>query len=311
MDPIELIEKGKLKRFFRSRKKLTSPGLIYHITQRAAGKEPLFLEKDDYMAMLALLKDICENHKIELYAFCLMPNHIHLLLSPREKTLPESMKKLFSNYASRFNRKYQRKGHLFGGPYRQAVCLDDAYILAASIYIHVNPVRAGIVKDALRYRWASTALYVKEAKRKSFVNPDLVLSILADGDRADLGGARKRYIDLLRRGSGIKVKEVLEMEDAIEDFLFKLKRVSPFLIERVLRKKKSSEALGMELASLGEIEDMIETVQKNRNIRDPQARDAKRYLIEQLLARGYQRKEIAQKLRISRKTVYNILRSSI
>jgi len=69
MDPIELIEKGKTKRFFRSRKKLTSPGLIYHITQRAAGKEPLFLEKDDYMAMLALLKDICEDHNIECMPF--------------------------------------------------------------------------------------------------------------------------------------------------------------------------------------------------------------------------------------------------
>ena len=55
MDPIELIEKGMIKRFFRSRRKLNSPGLIHHITQRAAGKEPLFLEKDDYMAMLVLM----------------------------------------------------------------------------------------------------------------------------------------------------------------------------------------------------------------------------------------------------------------
>ncbi len=307
MDPIELIEKGMIKRFFRSRRKLNSPGLIHHITQRAAGKEPLFLEKDDYMAMLVLMKDIFEKQNIEIFAFCLMPNHIHLLLSPGEPNLPESMRKLFSAYASRFNRKYERKGHLFAGPYRQAVCLDDAYVLAASLYIHLNPVRAGIVKDAVKYRWASTSLYAKKPRKESFVNPEPVLGLLEDSGKGGMRRARSQYGDLLTRGSGIRLKEVLEKGDAIEDFLSKLRKVAPFLMERVLRKRKLSEPLGVGLASLGELEGMIEQVKKNRSIRDPRAREAKRYLIEQLLARGYQKKEIAERLGISRKTVYNIL----
>ena len=71
-----------------------------------------------------------------------MPNHVHLLLSPTESNLYDAMRDVFARYAMMFNRKYERKGHLFGGPYRQAVCLDDSYLLAASLYIHLNPVKA-------------------------------------------------------------------------------------------------------------------------------------------------------------------------
>ena len=68
-----------------------------------------------------------------MYAFCLMENHAHILLSPREENLYDAMRDLFSRYAMRFNKKYERKGHLFGGPYRQAVCLDDSYASCCSI----------------------------------------------------------------------------------------------------------------------------------------------------------------------------------
>ena len=90
--------------------------------------------------MLGLLKEISGKHALTVLSFCLMPNHVHLLLKTGEKNLDQAMRDLFSRYATWFNRKYERKGHLFGGPYRQAVCLDDAYLLAVSIYIHLNPV---------------------------------------------------------------------------------------------------------------------------------------------------------------------------
>lgn len=74
MDPIDLIREGKVKRYFRATKKLSAPGIISHITQRAAGKEPLFLEESDYLFMLGRLKEISMNYSLEIYAFCLMPN---------------------------------------------------------------------------------------------------------------------------------------------------------------------------------------------------------------------------------------------
>jgi putative transposase len=74
MDPLDLISQGKVKRFFRATRKLTQPGVISHITQRAAGKEPVFLEDDDYLLMLGLLKKGSEKHGMRIFGFCLMQN---------------------------------------------------------------------------------------------------------------------------------------------------------------------------------------------------------------------------------------------
>ena len=180
MDPLELIRQGKIKRYFRATRKLNIPNMVSHITQRAAGKEPLFLENGDYLFMLALLKEIANNHTLRIYAFCLMQNHIHLLLSPEEDNLYDAMRDLFSRYAMKFNRKYERKGHLFGGPYRQAVCLDDSYLLAASLYIHLNPVKAGLVVDPQVYRWSSCRLYYEVNAPESYVDPNFILRLLSE-----------------------------------------------------------------------------------------------------------------------------------
>ena len=115
MDAIDLINEGKIKRYFRATRKLNTPDLVYHITQRAAGKEPLFIEESDYLFMLGMLKEISQNHALRIYAFCLLPNHLHLLFSTLKGNLYDAMRDLFSRYAMRFNRKYERKGHLFGG----------------------------------------------------------------------------------------------------------------------------------------------------------------------------------------------------
>ena len=310
MDPVDLIEKGKIKRFFRSRNKLNVPKLVYHITQRAAGKEALFLENDDYMAMLALMKDNCHNHNIQMYAFCLMPNHLHFLLSPLQENLPEAMKNLFSKYAVRFNKKYERKGHLFAGPYRQATILEDSYLLAASLYIHLNPVRAGLASDPIVYRWSSARLYVKRSSRKSFVDEGYILGVLEHGVGAKAKRARELYADLLERGSDITPGEVLEQPEAIEGFHRGLLNTFPSVFGGIRGGRRAIGDLGLELESITEIEKKIEELNKAERPLSPETRRAKKYLIEQLLARGFQKKEIAEKLGVSRKTVYNILRRS-
>ena len=125
-----------------------------------------------------LMKEVSAKYGVRVYAFCLMPNHVHLLFSLREDNLFDAMRDLFSRYALWFNRKYERKGHLFGGPYRQSVCLDDGYLLVASIYIHINPVRAKLVPEAALYRWSTARLYLDENAPESFVQyADYVSSI--------------------------------------------------------------------------------------------------------------------------------------
>jgi len=197
MDPLELIRDGKIKRYFRATKKLNAPNMVSNITQRAAGKEPLFLEDGDYLAMIRFLKEIATNSMLRIYAFCLMPNHIHMLLSPEEENLYDAMRDLFSRYAMKFNRKYERKGHLFAGPYRQSVCLDDNYLLAASLYIHLNPVKANLSPDPQTYRWSSSRLYYKYNAPKSFINSDFILGLLSGSEIEN----KKKYRMMLNQGS--------------------------------------------------------------------------------------------------------------
>lgn len=306
MDPIELIRDGKIKRYFRATRKLNAPNMVSHIIQRAAGKEPLFLEDGDYLSMLGFLKEIANNCMLRIYAFCLMPNHIHLLLSPEEKNLYDAMRDLFSRYAMKFNRKYERKGHLFAGPYRQAVCLDDSYLLAASLYIHLNPVKAGIVLSPQAYRWSSCRLYYEDNAPKSFIDPDFILRLLSDSEIEN----KEEYRIMLKKGSEPETGNVLEQEDAIERFQSKLFSMFPSIFKMVGKKRQLAGLLGIDLPTMEQLERQIEAVGNENNSR-PESRKARKYLIEQLISRGYKRSEIAQRLDISRKTVYNILKAPL
>ena len=305
MDYDELIGQGRVKRIFRAKRKLTMPDIVSHVTQRAAGKEPLFLEDRDYLYMLANMKEIAERRTLDIYAFCLMPNHAHILASPRGDELDEAMRDMFSRYAMMFNRKYERKGHLFAGPYRQAVCLDDSYLLAVSLYIHLNPVRAGLVSDPRRYRWSSVKLYHDQSAPRSFVKSDFVLRLLG----RNAGERRKIYSDLLDRGTSSATGDVLEQEDAVTHLRKALARVFPAVFSSVGKKKQIAQRTGLELLDEEEIEETIRTMKARGKRISPETKKARRFLIEQLMARGYRREAIAAMLGVSVKTVYNILKA--
>ena len=305
MDTFDFIRGRKINRIFRATQKLLAPHLVSHITQRAAGKELLFVEDSDYLSMLSLMKEICLRQEIELYAFCLMPNHIHLLLKPNQENLHEAMQNLFSWYARVFNKKYKRKGHLFGGPYRQAVCLDDRYLLSVSLYIHTNPVRAGIVGDPRDYRWSSIRLYWEDDPPKSFVNPNFVLGLLPGDDVQ----RREHYRQLLKRGAEIKGGHVLEEEEAIIQYKDELASFFSPIFQEIDRKGREKNLHESQLLDLPDLEKKIAEIRRLRFSRKPETKKAKKYLIEQLIARGYKRSEIATIMGISRKTVYNLLKS--
>ena len=305
MDPVQLIREGKVKRYFRATRKLNVPGLVSHITQRAAGKEPLFVEEADYLDMIRLLSEVGKKHALMVYAFCLMPNHVHLLLSHGEESLYDAMRNLFASYAARFNRKYGRTGHLFGGPYRQSVCLEDAYLLAASLYIHLNPVRVGLVQDPGRYRWSSARLYTRARNVKTFVDPALVLGLLAEEPTQ----ARQRYGELVDRAATLTLKPVSEEKNTVEVFLADLAQRIPRLWEWLREGRRSVDRRATALQPGDCWEERIAELRRDGFGRRPETRAAVRHLIEQLISRGYRREEIAQRLGVSRKTAYNLLRS--
>ncbi len=296
-----MVALGERQRVFRARYKINDPGLISHITQRAAGREPLFVEENDYLTFMVLLKDVSENMSLAVHAFCLMPNHAHLLLQPKEKNLSEAMHSIFFRYAMRFNRKYQRRGHLFGGPFRQAVCLDNTYLLTASVYIHLNPVRAGLTSNPETYRWSTCKLYCRE-EPQSFVDTDLVLSLI--DSRKDI--ARRHYADLVHQGENCEPDNALEQEGAIEAFCSRLAKLFPRLYDKVARKNRSQEGKADGMLELTDLENLVQEYQHGK-CSGPESREARKYLVEQLLARGFKKTHIAKRLGVSRQTIHNIL----
>ncbi len=305
MDFDELLRQGKIKRIFRAKRKITAPDLVSHITQRAAGDSPLFIEDNDYIFMLSNLMEVSEKRSLDVYAVCLMPNHIHILLRPREDELHSAMRDLFSRYAMFFNRKYERKGHLFGGPYRQAICLDDSYLLAASLYIHMNPSRAGLVKNPIDYRWSSVRWYHNMNAGDSFVKSSFILGLLSRDHKRQ----KEIYLKLLKGSMAVDCGDALEKVDVVGALGRMLSRNFPSIFSRLRRRKQIASLTGLEMLTDEEIEKALEKMRGRRTRISPNEKEARKFLVQQLIARGYRRKEIAEKLGVSVKTVYNILQA--
>jgi len=293
-----------VKRFFRARMKLNYADTLSHLTQRAAGADLLFHEDDDYLEFLGRMREVAGNYQLEILSFVCMPNHIHIQVRQTKSNLPDAMRELFSRFARRQNIKYQRKGHLFGGPYRQAVCFDDLYALSVSLYIHLNPVRAGLAKDPRKYRWSSCSLFCRVDQSHSFLYPQHILRYLSD----DWGKAVEKYKQLLLEGLTIKAGDVLEDQETIHRFQGQMGKLPVFRnIIQFFLKNVTDEKM-QEIVSEYDFIDMMHKVVEKRSVQIPKDKVACKYLIEQLLSRGYTRSEIAKRLSISRKTVYNIIK---
>ena len=301
MDVYELIQQGKIKRFLRARNKLNFPGLVSHITQHASGRDPLFIEDGDYLYMLKLLKEVSRRYQLSVFAFCWMTNHVHILLRQKEKNLPEAMHNLFLRYALYFNRKYSRKGHLFSGTYRQAACFDDYYLIVSSLYIHLNPVRAGLVGHYRRYRWSSWRLYCEDRETDSFVDWRFILSIIA-GDHST---AREKYRKMLEEAMVYRAREVQEVKTAVGEFVVWMRKSkSGSILKRI--KGGTIDFWPKGYASDREVMKAIERLKKKKRLTKPEDIKARKFAAEQLQARGYSVQEIAELMSLSRVTVYGI-----
>lgn len=136
-------------------------GALYHVIARGNQRRPIFRDAGDYRRYLALLARYQERHGFTLYAYVLMPNHLHLLLAPGRRALAKTMQGLQQTYTRHFNQRHRLVGHCFQGRYKAILCQGDAYLLELVRYLHLNPVRAGLTPRAERYAWSSHPLYLK------------------------------------------------------------------------------------------------------------------------------------------------------
>jgi REP element-mobilizing transposase RayT len=133
---------------------------VYHIMIRGIGKQNIF----EYDA-IELLAECKEKSKFELYAYCLMNNHVHILLKPAEEPLGIIFRRIGSKYVYWFNTRYERSGHLFQNRFRSEPVEDDSYFTAVIRYIHYNPVKGGLTKS-LKYRFSSYNDYESGSGKK-------------------------------------------------------------------------------------------------------------------------------------------------
>ena len=132
------------------------PGQPQHVIQRGNNREPIFCQDDDYRYYLQKLEEGCKKHSCDLYAYVLMSNHIHLLLTPQTgKGIGQLMQMMGRYYVQYFNYNYQRTGTLWEGRYKATLIDFEQYLLSCIRYIELNPVRAGMVKHPRAYPWSS------------------------------------------------------------------------------------------------------------------------------------------------------------
>lgn len=162
-------------------------GAIYHVTQRGVARAPLFKDDADRKRFLLRLADAVEQEGIRLYLFCLMTNHVHLLLETPRGNLSRFMQRLQTAYTHYFNLRHGRVGHLMQGRYGAKPVQGDQYLLKLSRYVHLNPVAPAIIGEQLlkerirllrEYPWSSYRGYAGLAKPHEFVDSEPIWAMM-------------------------------------------------------------------------------------------------------------------------------------
>ena len=178
--------------------RLDAPGTLHHVMGRGIERTKIFSNKTDQEDFLHPLAQLCEGGALIVYAWALLPTHVHLLVRTGTQPLSMSMRRLLTGYVINFNLRHRRHGHLFQNRYKSIVCEDDPYLLELTRYIHLNPVRAGMLKDisALnRYPGTGHSVLMGTVKR-AWQDTDTVLSYFGTR-RKD---AMVRYESFVQKG---------------------------------------------------------------------------------------------------------------
>jgi putative transposase len=136
--------------------RLIAPGQPHHVIQRGNNRQPIFADPGDYRAYLEWLEEASERFGLQVHAYVLMINHVHLLITPEHReSIGRSLQSVGRCYVQYFNYYSGRTGTLWEGRYRSTVIEAEDYLLACSRYMELNPVRAGLVRSPAHYRWSS------------------------------------------------------------------------------------------------------------------------------------------------------------
>jgi len=195
----------------------------------------VFHEDRDFTLYRQLLAEYKVQFRFSVYAYALMPSHIHLLLETGQTSLSRIMHRLQFHYTLRANLKYKTHGHLFQGRYKAILCDKDTYLLELSAYIHLNPVRASLVKDPSHYPWSSYRTYLKP-RSEDLVDTSYLLGQFSSNSEVARNRYRRFVEDRLGQGHredfyAVKEQRLLGDESFIELIHRTAKAESPHFYE--------------------------------------------------------------------------------
>ncbi len=174
-------------------RRLIGAGVTYHVYARGNNDEAIFRDDADRYRYLTTLAEAKAKYQCSVFAYVLMTNHIHLVIQTPKPNISEVMWWVHRIHATVFNRKYGRHGHLFATRFRSRVIDSNEYLLQSTCYIHLNPVRAGLVERPEDYGWSSYRMYANEDTIDSLVDVTAVLGLLANSPRR----ARSAYVEFV------------------------------------------------------------------------------------------------------------------
>jgi len=178
--------------------RLDAPGVLHHVMGRGIEKRKIFLDDQDRVDFIKRLGELVQEGSMDNYAWAILPNHFHILCKTKKRPLSSSMRKLLTGYAVHFNRRHRRHGHLFQNRYKSIVCQEDAYLAELVRYIHLNLLRAGVVKDLRELNdcpWSGHSALMGNMGGREWQSRDYVLSYFGRGR-----GGRRNYLKFVEEG---------------------------------------------------------------------------------------------------------------
>lgn len=155
---------------------------FYHVMLRGNNRQCIFHHDIDYLNFIDCLKSASTLYSSHVHLYCLMPNHIHLVIEVTDIPLSKLMQRIGTIYAQKHNKRYNKIGHVFQGRFKAKLIQDDQYLLELCYYIHMNPVKAGLCQAPDGYRWSSHFEYMRHGNQplQTFVTTEHITNLLAD-----------------------------------------------------------------------------------------------------------------------------------
>lgn len=260
----------------RNPRELSSTG-IYHVMVRGNEKKNIFHDDRDRLKFLDILSKKSKDNALIIYAYCLMDNHVHLVIKEDKQDISTIMRSINTSYAQYFNKKYNRSGHVFQDRFKSEAIENDSYLLEAIRYIHNNPTKANIVKNKKDYKWSSYNFYLNGRNLCDFLEVNFILNIFSCDKKKAKGLFEKHskndgiydFIDIEDKRE-IPNNEVLTVED-IEKRVLKFLKAHDISYNQLMQnrekvKLRNQLILQLKKHSNFSNRDLADILEVNRNV---------------------------------------------